>query len=82
MHSHKDSIDFGLREISLAGGGEFVLSQSPKWCGVGIIFDEITWSDNILEAITLGNLSTLLALATNDENSFILLNHFSHRGVA
>lgn len=78
----EDGIDAKFLKIKILGIVEFLLGQFPERSGILFRLDEVAGSDNVLEAITLGNNSALLALATDDENSIIFLCHIPHRGVA
>lgn len=78
----EDGIDAKVLKIKVLGVVELLLGQFPERSGVLFRLDEVAGGDNILEAITLGNNSALLALATDDENSVVFFCHFPHRGVA
>lgn len=78
----ENGIDAKVLKVKVLGVLELLLGQFPERSGVLFRLDEIAGSDNILEAITLGNNSAFLALATDDENIVVFLCHFPHRGVA
>ena len=60
----------------------FFVGEFAEGSRMLIIFDNIARGNYILEAVAFCNFSALLALATYDEHSRVLLSHFSHGGVA
>ena len=78
----KDGFDFSFAEVSSAGMLVFFFGKLAEWSSVPIAFDDVARSYNIFEVVAFGDLTALLALASNDENSVVPLSHFPHGGVA
>jgi hypothetical protein len=78
----KDGFDFSFAEVSGAGMLVFFFSKFAEWGSVLIVFDDVARGYNIFEAVAFGDLTALLALASNDENGVVPLSHFPHGGVA
>ena len=60
----------------------FSFGKLAEWGSVLIVFDDVARSHNIFEAVALGDLTALLALASNDGNSVVPRGHFPHGGMA
>lgn len=78
----KDGIDHDVGEVSLSGVGMLLRSELSEGSGSGVVLDDIARGDDILEAVTLSDLTTLLALTTDDEDGAVLLSHLPHGSVA
>src|SRR6478752_6329264 len=78
----KDSVDDNVREVSLTGVGMLLSGKLAEGSSSGVVLDDITRCDNILEAIALSNMSALLALTTDDKDGAVLLSHLPHGSVA
>ncbi|KAL2291962.1 hypothetical protein FJTKL_10658 [Diaporthe vaccinii] len=47
-----------------------------------VCLQDIAWCDDVVKAVRLGHLSTLLTLTTDHENSTVFVGELPHRGVA
>ena len=74
----EDGFDFVVGEVAGAGVLQFRGGQLTEWCGVLIVFDDITGGDDVLEAVAFGDMSAFLAFTANDQHGSILGGHFSH----
>ena len=82
VREDKDRLDFHFAVISRPGMRDFVLRQLPERSGMGIVLDDVAWRNDILKAVSFGNLSALLALPANDEDGLVFFRHLSHRCVS
>lgn len=80
-HIHKNGFDLGFSEVALPRVGVLLVSQGSEGCCSFIVFDDIAWGNDVFESITLSDLSTLLAVTSNDENGVVFFDHLSHRSV-
>ena len=78
---HKNSFDLGAPIIALPGVAMFLRGQSTERRYSSVVFDDIPWSDNIFETVAFGYLPAFLAFASNDQNSIVFRDHFSHGGM-
>jgi hypothetical protein len=79
---NEDGVDLDLVEVAQAGVIRFVLGQLPEGSRVLVVFDDVAWCHDVLEAVAFGDLSAFLAFATHDEDRLVLLGHFTHGRVA
>jgi hypothetical protein len=78
----EDSLDLDLGEVTVSSGVlELICGQLSERSSGGVVLDNVSWSHDILEAVTFSHLATLLTLATNDKDRPILGNHFLHRSM-
>lgn len=82
ISEYKDGLDFDLAIIPRSWMFKIFFHQFSEERCVGIIFDDVSWRNNILEAIILGNSSALFAFAAHYEDCFVSFCHFSPRCVS
>lgn len=77
----EDSVNDNVVEVAVTGVGVLLNGElTERSCG-RVVLDDVARGDNVLEAITLGNLAALLALATNNKDSAVGLGHLAHGSV-
>ena len=77
----KDSVDNDVAELAGAGILVLLLGEFAEGSGGRVVLDDVSGSDNILEAVALGDLTALLAFATDDQNGAVGLGHLPHGSV-
>jgi hypothetical protein len=78
----EDGLNLDVLEVALTRVLQVVLGHGAERCGVGVVLDDVSRSDNVLEAIALSDLTALVALTTNDEDSVVFASHLLHGCVA
>ena len=79
---HEDGFDVGFRKVPRSGIIVFLFGQLTERSGVGIVLDDISWCDDVLEAVAFGNDTAFFALSTNDKHGIVFVCHFPHGRVA
>lgn len=79
---HKDRLDLNLAIIPTLGVLEFFIGEFAERCCVLVVLDNVSGSDDVLEAVALGHGSTLLAFTTDNQDGFVLLGHLPHGSVS
>jgi hypothetical protein len=74
----KDGLNDSGGEIAIPRVVPLFLCQLSERCGVGVGLYDVARSDNILEAVTLGDNSALLSLAAHNENGLVRVSHLPH----
>lgn len=78
----ENGINDNVVEVAVTGSSVLLRSELAERGSGRVVLDDITRGNDILEAVTLGNLTALLALTTNNQDSLVLLGHLPHGGVA
>lgn len=78
----KDGVNDHVGEVALAGVGVLLGGQLAEGGGVRVVLDDVAGGDDVLEAVALSDVATLLALAADDEDGAVRLGHLPHGSVA
>lgn len=78
VNIHEDGFDLGLSKVAFSRIAMLIVGQFAERCCGCVVLDDITWGDDISESIAFGNFSAFLALASDDKDGFVFIDHFSH----
>lgn len=78
----ENSVDDNVGEVTLPRVLVLLGGQLPEGGGGAVVLDDVSGGDNVLEAVTLGDLTTLLTLATDNEDGAVGVSHLAHGSVA
>lgn len=82
ISKYKDGINDNVVKVSLTRVLELFGRQLSEWCCGGVVLDDVSRGNDIFEAVSFGDETAFLALASNNENSLVLFGHFPHGGVS
>lgn len=76
-----DSLNVDLGEVARAGGGTLLIGEDAVRGDGRVPCDDIVGDDNVLEAVCLSDLTTLVALTANNEDGLVVVGQSPHGGV-
>jgi len=82
VREDEDGINDNVCEIALSGVAVLLFSELAERSGGSVVLDNVAGGHDILEAVALSNMSTLLTLTSDNKYGSVLLSHLSHRSVA
>jgi len=78
----EDGVDDDVVEVAVARVGVLLVGELAEGRGGRVGLDDVAGRDHVLEAVALGDVAALLALAADDEDRLVLVGHFPHGRVA
>lgn len=78
----EDGVDGDFVKVAGARVGVLLGGELAEGRRGRVVLDDVAGGDDVPEAVALGDLAALFALAANDEHGAVLLGHFSHGGVS
>lgn len=74
----EDGLDVDLGEVPWPGSGTLLIGEDTVRGDGGVPGDDIVGDDNVLEAVLLSDLSALVALTTDHNNSLVVFGQRRH----
>lgn len=76
-----DGVDVDLREVARTRGGTLLVGEDTEGSNSGVPSNDVVRDNDVLEAVGLGDFTTLVALTTDDEDGAVVLGQSSHGSV-
>jgi len=74
----EDGLDLDVGEVASTRVLQLLLGHGAERRCVGVVLDDVSGGDDVLEAIALSDLATLVTFTTDDENGVVLVGHLLH----
>ena len=81
LSEDEDGVEVELREVARLGARAVFFCEAPAGRDGGVPGDDVLGVDDVLEAVLLGDVADLVALAAADEDGLVVLGQGLHGGV-